>query len=287
MFEFEAIGTTWKIDIYQDLSDKEKTDLLAKIKNRIDIFDKDYSRFRPDSLVTEMPKRSGKFTLPDDADKMISVYKKIYDLTNGEVTPLVGDLLVSAGYDADYSLVPKELKKPLKWEEVMEWKKPNLTMKKSALLDFGAGGKGYLVDIVGEVLEENGVRSYCVDAGGDMRYRNNSKPLKVGLEDPEDKTKVIGVVKILNESICGSAGNRRKWADFHHIISPTSLSSPKEILAAWAISSDTLSADILTTALFFVSPEKLQADFDFKYVIVYSDRSLKMSEDLDSEIFTV
>ena len=40
-------------------------------------------------------------------------------------------------------------------------------MKQAAMLDFGAAGKGYLVDIVGQVLENHGIKNYVIDAGGD------------------------------------------------------------------------------------------------------------------------
>lgn len=286
-FEFQAIGTSWQIDIQDDLSQEAEVVLLQKINDRIADFDLNYSRFRADSLVTRMSKEKGQFELPSDADLMINLYKKIYEVTGGLVTPLIGQVLVDAGYDANYSLSPKHLSKPKKWEEVIIWNNPNLTLLEPAILDFGAAGKGYLVDIVCEVIEDFGVLSYCVDAGGDMHYKNtNGEMLRVGLEHPDDKTMVIGVVEILNQSLCGSAGNRRKWADFHHIINPDTLSSPKDILAVWTIADTTILADILTTGLFFVSPEILQEHFNFDYLIVYSDFSIKKSEGFNAEIFT-
>jgi len=286
-FEFEAIGTGWQIDIPKELPLAEATLLLNKIKERIKLFDIAYSRFREDSLVTEMSKQAGKFTLPPDAEPMISAYKKIYDITLGLVTPLIGQVISDAGYDAKYSLIEEDLKKPLAWEEAMEWQNPSLLIKIPSLLDFGAGGKGYLVDIVSELLESNGIFSYCVDAGGDIRYRSEKKEvIKVGLENPDDITEVIGVAKVLNQSICGSAGNRRKWGKYHHIINPESLTSPNDVLACWVTSSTTLLADLLTTGLFFVSPEILLKHFEFEYLIVNSDHSAQKSTGFNAEIFT-
>lgn len=285
-FEFEAIGTHWQIDIQDNLSNEREVVLLEKINDRIAKFDMDYSRFRDDSLVTKMSEEAGEFYLPDDADLMITLYKKMYDVTSGLVTPLIGQVLVDAGYDAKYSLSPKKLTKPKEWDQVIDWQKPNLFLKEPTLLDFGAGGKGYLVDIVSEIIEAEGVTSYCVDAGGDMRQRNFSgEGLKVGLEHPEDKTMVIGVVDILNQSLCGSAGDRRKWTGYHHIINPSTLSSPNEILAVWTIAESTILADILTTGLFFVAPETLQDNFKFEYLIVYSDYSMRKSPGFNAEIF--
>lgn len=289
-FEFEAIGTHWQIDINnlesKELSSTEEALLLNKIMSRINEFDLIYSRFNPDSLVTKMSSTSGDFIFPGDADKMILLYKKIYELTDGLVTPLIGKVLSDAGYDSKYSLIPKDLTRPPSWDEVVIWNNPVLTLKKPELLDFGAGGKGYLVDIVSEILETEGVQEYCVDAGGDMRQKSvTNKYLDVGLEHPEDVDSVIGIVKISNQSLCGSAGNRRKWADYNHVINPKTLTSPKNILAIWTIAGSTILADLLTTALSFVSPQVLQKHFKFEYLIFYSNHELEKSKGFTAELF--
>lgn len=286
-FSFEGIGTHWKIDISKELSSKEEALLLDKIKQRIEVFDKHYSRFRSDSLVTKMSKSEEEYTLPPDADKMISTYKRVYEITSGLVTPLIGQVLVDAGYDAEYSLVPKKPVTPKKWEEVMEWQSPVLKMKRPEILDFGAGGKGYLVDIVSELLEKENILDYCVDAGGDIRQRSSKgESLLVGLEHPQDLESVVGQVSILNKSLCGSAGNRRQWDDYNHVINPETLKSPKHILAIWTMAQDTLTADILTTALSFVSPEVLQKHFAFEYFILNSDLTYLKSSGFKAELFT-
>jgi thiamine biosynthesis lipoprotein len=137
---------------------------------------------------------------------------------------------------------------------------------------------------VSEILEENRIHSYCVDAGGDMRQRGK-RFLKVGLEHPQDAESVIGTVEIKNESLCGSAGNRRKWGRFHHVISPETLSSPQDLLAVWTVAKTTLLADLLTTALFFVSPEILEKHFEFEYLIVRPDLSIEKSENFNVQLF--
>ncbi|HEY0220843.1 MAG TPA: FAD:protein FMN transferase [Candidatus Paceibacterota bacterium] len=285
-YNFEGIGTHWEIDINQEISKHQEEEILSKIKDRIEIFDKNYSRFREDSLVTEMSRKEGVYLLPPDADLIMNLYKAVYDVTNGLVTPLIGKTLVQAGYDQNYTLIKGEMTSPKPWNELLDWSSPNLTVKEPALLDFGAAGKGYLVDIVSNILEEEGVTNYCVDASGDMRYRKkNFESLKVGLEDPNDENRVVGVVNLMNKSLCGSSGSRRKWADMHHIINPETLSSPREIIAIWTIAETTMLADILTTCLFFVSPEKLNQFFKFEYLILNEEYWITKSSGFDAEIF--
>jgi thiamine biosynthesis lipoprotein len=287
-FQFEAIGTKWVIDIYKKLSSPEEVFLLEKIKNRIDVFDKTYSRFKDDSLIIKMSKKTGEYILPEDSDKMISLYKKIYDISLGLVTPLIGQTLVDMGYDQNYSLKTKEqLYKPVLWDDVLEWNNPKLNIKKTAILDFGAGGKGYLVDIIGELLEVNGIEDYTVDAGGDIRHRNKTgQGIAVGLENSHDTTEVLGVVKVLNQSICASASNRRTWGNLHHIVNPETLKPAREVLSVWVTTDSTLLSDILATALFFVTPEKLLKYFNFEYLIMHENNSITKSGGFTAELFT-
>lgn len=286
VFEFEAIGTQWTIDVYKKLSSDEESFLYKKILDRIAIFDAHYSRFRKDSLVTRMSEEVGEYVLPSDAEKMFEVYRRVYDITQGRVTPLIGTTLVQAGYDREYSLKPEILTVPDVWDDVLVYTHPTLHVKKPTLLDFGAGGKGYLVDIVSDLIRQTGEDSFCVDAGGDMFHqRADATRLRVGLENPDNISEVLGVASVGNESICGSAGNRRAWDKYHHILDPFTLSSPREISAVWTKSSSALVADILTTALSFVSPEILTPHFDFQYFIVYADGSYLASSGFEVELF--
>lgn len=285
-YKFDAIGTSWQIDIYQELSKSEEDLLFSNIRERIDIFDKDYSRFRSDSLVTLMSQKAGEYKLPEDSNELFKVYYDIYLITNGLVTPLIGNLISDAGYDAKYTLQQKrELSMPATWEEAIEYKYPNLKIKKPVLLDFGAAGKGYLVDIISRLIEEKGYSKYCVDAGGDIYYRNDSE-LKVGLENPIDLKQVIGICNLKSgQSICGSAGNRRVWNSFNHIINPRTLSSPVNISGVWVVADKAIIADALATCLFFVDPSKLQDKYKFEYVIVYKDGSFVKSDNFNGEVF--
>jgi thiamine biosynthesis lipoprotein len=284
-FRFDAIGTSWQIDIYQELQEAQQKVLLSAIRERIDIFDKTYSRFRVDSLVTTMSQEVGEFLLPDDAKELFELYADIYKRTHGLVTPLIGNLIADAGYDAQYSLITKsELQTPLGWSDAISYDYPNITIKQPVMLDFGAAGKGYLIDLVAKVIEEHAITSYCVDAGGDMIHRG-AEAITVGLENPSDLDQVIGVYPLKNKSLCGSAGNRRAWGDFTHIINPQTKTSPTEIVAVWTIASSTIIADILATALFFVPASALTDGYDFEYVLVRSDGSIEKSSSFSGELF--
>lgn len=281
---FEAIGTQWVIDIHQTVEPETWVVLEKKIKARIEEFDKKYSRFRDDSLVTSMSRKSGKYILPPDAKQLFDLYQKLYQLTNGLFTPLIGNVLSDAGYDQTYSLQGKELSTPSAWDDALLYKFPDLFVKEPVTLDLGACGKGYLIDLVSEVLEKESITEYCIDAGGDMRQRGE-EVLRVGLEHPEDSSQVIGVAMLQNKSLCGSAGNRRAWGEFHHLMNPKTLKPVDTVRAVWVVADTTILADGLATALFFVSPEILLKEFSFDYVVVKKDYQIEQSFTFPGELF--
>ncbi len=284
--EFDAIGTHWCIDLPAKLDAQRVEFVMGMIHRRIEEFDCAYSRFREDSMVTAMSKHCGRYELPADAAPMLAFYRTLYNLTRGAVTPLIGQALSDAGYDAEYSLITKSMTSPKAWDDVMHVEGSMVTLAEPVLLDFGAAGKGYLIDIVSDLIEAQGIESYCVDAGGDMRHRGEAdEPLRVGLENPADATQVIGVASIVNRSICGSAGNRRAWGTFTHILDPRLLTSPRHILAVWVVADSTMIADGLTTALMFASPETLRSECNFEYAILRSDFSLERSVNFPGEFF--
>jgi thiamine biosynthesis lipoprotein len=93
------------------------------------------------------------------------------------------------------------------------------------------------------------------------------------------------VAELEKGSICGSAGNRRKWGKFHHIMHPETKKSVENILAVWVIAENGLLADGLATALFFVEPERLEKDFNFYYCILKNDYSIRVSPNFPGEFY--
>lgn len=277
---FEAIGTWWQIDI----PEFSGTLLEQEIRNRIEQYDKLFSRFRTDSLVWSMYRRPGTYSLPLEAETLFHFYKDLYDLTQGLFTPLIGNTLSDAGYDEKYSLKTKQMVSPPFWDSALKYNFPSLTTYKNVLLDVGAAGKGHLIDLIGTLLENNGITSYCIDAGGDIKHKGSSF-LRIGLEHPDRTKQVVGVVTLGNKSICGSSGNRRKWGNYHHIMNPITLESVRSVAATWVIADSTLIADGLSTCLFFIKPEVLLDKYNFDYMILYPDYSIDVSKGFSNELF--
>lgn len=285
-YKFEAIGTTWEIDFFEEIEIKKQDELINSIKEIIENFDQNYSRFRRDSLITKISQKIGTYDLPEDAKPLLNFYTDLYKLSNGAFTPCIGQVLTQAGYDNEYSLVQKgELKNPPPWSN-FAYIDHKIQIVEPVLLDFGAAGKGYLIDLVAKFFKRNGLHNFCIEAGGDIFYSSNSKKsLKVGLEDPENKDRVLGIFELKKGSLCASAGNRRKWNNFHHIINPLTLTSPSKILATWVHAKETMLADGLATALFLTDPKTLLCKYNFDYLIAHSDYSIEKTAGFKVKFF--
>ena len=279
--QFEALGTAWSIDTQSLLPDR----LLAKIHTEIDDFDHTYSRFRADSLVTQIAKAAGEYELPSNADMLLDFYKVLYDQTAGKVTPLIGATLERAGYDARYSFEPKAQRPLPGWDDTIRREGLRLYTTQPVMLDVGAAGKGYLVDIVSRILDDASIDNYVIDASGDLRHKGTIQN-RVGLEHPFDPKKIIGTVDVQNESLAASAVNRRRWGDnLHHIFDPDTQAPTTNIVATWVVAKETLIADGLATALFFVEPTTFSDIYDFQYVRVDSNGHIDYSHNIKGELF--
>ena len=283
-WHFGAIGTHWEIDTLDALSDGIK----SAVTNRIEEFDRVYSRFRDDSVVTDLSRRAQTVDLPEDAVDLFSLYKALYDSTGGALSPLVGDALGHLGYDASYRLtsLPGPPQPVPAFDEVLSLEGTTLTCYRPVTIDVGAVGKGYLVDIVGGLLEAEGITSFTIDASGDLLHRGDVSE-SVGLESPRDPERVVGVATVSNAALAASATNRRMWGDgLHHIIDALTGLPTTSIEATFVIADSAALADGVATALFMATPEELAPVGDFEWLIMSSDGSLRASPRFPGEVFS-
>jgi len=289
-FKFDAIGTFWEINTAALLGAATR----AQILDLVERFDSLYSRFRHDSIVTRIAKAAdgGAFSFPDDARPMFDLYDRLHDATDGAVDPLVGRDLELLGYDGDYALVPDHegiaatvAHRPV-WHRDVQREGNKITTRKPLVVDIGAVGKGRLVDLISDLLTAEGFKDFVVDGSGDICHRGDTA-LDIGLEHPLDPDMVIGVANLKNGSICASASNRRAWGNgLHHILDGRTGRPTTEVIATWAIASDTATADGLATALFFNASSRLMTMFDFTYLRMFTDGRVEVSDNFDGEVFT-
>ena len=281
-FRFDGIGTAWSIETAEVVP----SGVVSQVTERVESFDRTYSRFRDDSAVTHFAAAGGTQVFPSDAVPMFELYDALYERSDGAVTPLVGRSLEALGYDARYSLQRQGASVAAPDWSAIERAGSILVAPEPTLVDVGAAGKGYLVDLVGEVLEENAVTEFVIDASGDILSRGPAV-LRVGLEHPFDPSLAFGIVDVSDASICASGSNRRVWGEgLHHILDGRTGEPTRDVVATWAIADSGLLADGLATALFFTEPDRLAELFDFQFVRLFASGRADHSTNLPGELFS-
>ncbi len=162
----------------------------------------------------------------------------------------------------------------------------SLTTTRPALIDVGAAGKGYLVDIVSGLLADAGHTEYIVDGGGDIRHSGDA-PIRVALEHPKDPTKAIGIAHLQGGSICASATNRRTWGDgIHHVIDATTGLPTRRVIATWAVCAARPRGRRDRDRAILHGTGRIASEFDFAWVRMLSDGRVESSPEWDGELFT-
>jgi FAD:protein FMN transferase len=293
VWQFEAIGAPWRIDVEPGPNGAGASpDDRAAVDARIEHFDRDWSRFRDDSRVAAMSRGSGRHTLAEDAAPLMDHLRDLYDVTAGRVNPLVGRSLEQLGYDVSYRLVA--VGDPVvapRWEDaialVTDGDRLALDAPAPIVLDVGAAGKGYLVDLVAELLLTRGAHGAVVDGSGDLRAVGRAS-IRVGLENPANPTLVIGTVELSGgRALAASSPNRRAWGEgLHHIVDATTgRPITGTVIATWALADSALVADGAATALFLGEPRAIADRLGVEYVRMHADGRIEASDGWEGELF--
>ncbi|MFT3796846.1 FAD:protein FMN transferase [Microbacterium sp.] len=282
-WEFDAIGTRWRIDTAAPLDAATRDG----VRGLIDGFDRAWSRFRSDSLVTALAV-GGAAPAPPDAAAMLDLYVALDAATDGAVNPLVGDALARRGYDAGYGFTDLgPAPAPARWRELLSWD-DDLRLTRPATIDVGAVGKGRLVDLVLAYLQGRTEGPIVVDASGDLALRGTTE--RIGLEHPYDPSRAIGVWQMTDAALCASAVNRRAWvgADgggLHHVLDARTGAPVRAIAATWAVASDAMRADAAATALFFDGGPRFAHAHGIAWVRMTTDGRIEWSPGCTAELF--
>lgn len=128
-------------------------------------------------------------------------------------------------------------------------------------LDLGAIAKGYVTEIVGEYLEDNGINNYIINAGGNVKVGKayDKDYYIVGITDPNNTSNIFTKVNINNLSVVTSGSYQRYCMIedklYSHVINPVTKYPSSNALSVSVIGEDSTLCDIYSTYLFLLSVE--------------------------------
>lgn len=262
---FQALGTTWWIEIFDEVDDTRHDGLLESIMARVASIETRFSRFLPDSLITTLNTKRTITTTDQDLFTLIKLGQEFYTVTDGVFNCLLGEHLESRGYDANYSFTPSNAPThfPNPLTDIINDSK-TITLK-TGKLDLGGYGKGWAIDQVADLLRQEGCTEFLINAGGDMYGTSeNGKPITIYLEHPKTPDTYIGSTTILNQGFAASSPFKRQWKyegkTYTHIIDTVvgTKATPEEVTDAVFVKAPTaVLADAFATTALLTEPKKL------------------------------
>ena len=217
----------------------------------LDGLDRKWSRFRPDSELSELNRGAGMpVAVSSETCALVLLAIDAWRSTDGLFDPTILGALVAAGYDRTFdeigtteqagrldqdSLRPS----PGPGGVVVDAENLMITLPDNVSLDFGGIGKGRCADLVLECLLAGGAIGACVDLGGDVRVGGSSPQGEgwvVAVDDPFHPGGDLALITLSSGAVTTSSRLRRQWSTVdgpaHHLLDPATGQPAKGGLAA-------------------------------------------------------
>lgn len=285
-FNGYALGTNFNV-LYN--SEKPLKNFKKQTDSLFSKFNKSLSTYIQSSDISRINNGENSIIVDDYFIKVFKKSKSIWKDSEGYFDPTIG-LLTNA-----YGLGPNKIQNySINIDSLLNYtgfEKVNLVnnqiqMKNGMFLDFNAIAKGYAVDLISEILIENGVNNFLIDIGGEM-YANEINNVKntnwrVGITDPLNPDKKNNRIFLENKAIA-SSGNYRKFLidpisgnKIVHTINPLNGSAKQtNVLATSVLANDCMTADAYATAFMAMPIEEskkiMKKELELEGMIVYVD----------------
>ena len=261
-----SFGTSFSIQFEKNNDEniiKNKIDSLFKIVNN------SFSTYISDSDISKINRGDSLLVVDDHFKKVFLKSYEIWELSQGFFDPTVGSLVNAYGFGPENRIKNFSKKQLDSLIELTGFSKVSLTsegtIKKkysNIYLDFNAIGKGYIVDLISELLISYDIKNFLIEIGGEIiakgKNPNSGNFWKVAIDNPSQKNnrKFIKTIFLKNKALATS-GNYRKYRidsltgkKYVHTINPKNGKSfQSKILSVSVLASDCMTADAWATAL--------------------------------------
>ncbi|MDO6440751.1 FAD:protein FMN transferase [Marinobacter sp. 2_MG-2023] len=275
-----VFGTTYHISVVAP-EDRKKLEVLAKgIDEALEDVDASMSTWRKDSELSKLNRREdqsdwvplskGLYEVLAKADEISRLTDGAFDVTIGPVVNLWG-----FGPEARPEQIPSEqrlaqvLSRTGYEQLALRASPPAVKAALPQYIDLSAIAKGYGVDAVARYLDSEGIESYLVEIGGEVRT-SGAKPdgnvWRLAIEQPvEGAEHTINLIVSLPSRAMATSGDYRNYYEsegrrFSHTIDPeTGKPITHNLASVTVIADDSMSADALATGFTVMGFERASA----------------------------
>ena len=260
----QTMGTYYNIKIR---TRKEDNMLPQRINQRLEELNREMSVFDSESEISRINSaKAGEWIeLSPEMSKVMKDSAKVWRLSNGAFDPTVGRLVDLWGFGASApqkAPTEAEIKEVLKYTgfDKLKFADGYTRVKKSndnIYINLSAIAKGYGVDHIAKLLEDEGYTDFIVEIGGEVVARGNrseeEKGWKIGIVKPVETPENAFVASLKNAAVATSGDYRNYYykdgKKYSHTISPQNGHPVEHNLASVTVFDDNcMNADALATA---------------------------------------
>ncbi len=262
--EFRALGTQCIIQFRQP---DERAALLfaAEALGWLEEFEAKFSRFRPDSLVSQVNAAAGREWVKVDAEmeRLLDIAEGLYNLTDGILDGTMLPLMRVWDWKTVHEKLPEaaQVKEALAltgWRKVQRRPGAVFLPKEGMGLDFGGFGKELAVDRLTQMARARGIKDALIDLGRDIFALggNGVHPFwHIGMEDARKPGTCWGGLGLSERAVSSSGDYARFFIHggvrYGHILDPrTGWPVTSGMRSVTVVSRSCLEAGVYSTAVF-------------------------------------
>jgi thiamine biosynthesis lipoprotein len=256
-------------------------DLAQRAQRRVEQLEGLWSRFQPDSEISQLNAQAGRAVLvTPETHRLVACALDGWAETDGAFDPTVLPALVALGYDAAFDRLPV-LPEPGEDGEPsvaagagagpspgcggveLFGRVPLVRLPVGVTFDPGGIGKGLAADLVSAELIDAGARGALVGVGGDLRVRGEPPDggrWSIAVDDPTLEGRDLARFGMDDGGVATSSRLRRRWSHdgrtVHHLVDPASGEpAAGDVVAATVVAETCWRAEVVATSL-IVAPHQ-------------------------------
>ena len=244
---------------------KDVIPFIEKAFDRIEEVDKKFNVLSPESTLFRFNQENGVCT-DKEICNLVKIALQIGKDSEGSFDITVFPLMKMWGfYNGEYTVPEKkEIDESLTivgYENVIIRNDTLLKTVSNAAIDLGGIAKGYALKEAVSVLQEAGITSALIDAGGDIFALGTfmGKPWKIGIRKPRGEG-IFAELELSDYCVVTSGDYERFFEKYgvvyHHILNPQTGFPARSMISVTVICKDPVRADAWSTALFVMEPQK-------------------------------
>ncbi|MBQ1280878.1 MAG: FAD:protein FMN transferase [Oscillospiraceae bacterium] len=285
--EFFAMDTVISLTVWESDAAEEMrlaADILRDLEGRLSVT-------REDSEVAQL-NAAGEAELSDETAALLARALELERQTGGACSPALYTLTSLWGFTAEEPGVPAAEDIEAALASIAAGGvslEGNRAALEGTALDFGAFAKGYAAQ---RIAEELGDMPAVLSLGGNVQtvgQKPDGTPWQIGIKDPRDQTRNVGVLSLGEAAVVTSGGYQRYFEEdgvrYIHILDPqTGYPVDNDLASVTIVSADGLLADAYSTALYVMGFDAA-VDFwreqsGFEAVFVLEDGAVFATEGL-------